>query len=210
MARKICSEHGGGNPLCGILFIISGPSGVGKNTVAERLLGEIGSENLKKIITTTTRHPRIFEKNGTDYNFISGTEFAEKVRRSEFLEYANVHGDAYYGSPRSAVEKILFSGANALLVVDTSGVVQILSQKHDFKIVTIFIAPKSLSDLRQRIVARGTETEVTIARRMQTAEHELKMAQIYNYAVTSGSCEEDFLAILKIYNREIRNDLPGG
>ncbi|MDR1433400.1 MAG: guanylate kinase [Puniceicoccales bacterium] len=191
--------------LPGVLFILSGPSGVGKNTIAVRLLSTVGSENLKKVVTITTRPPRVFERDGIDYHFVSWEKFAEGIRQSEFLEYANVHGGAYYGSPRTDVENILSSGANALLLIDTAGVAQILSRKNNFRTATVFVAPKSLDDLRERIIGRGTETKAAIAQRIKTAENEVKMAKIYDHVVVSGSRDEDFAAVLKIYQMETQN-----
>ncbi|MDR1595313.1 MAG: guanylate kinase [Puniceicoccales bacterium] len=191
----------------GTLFILSGPSGVGKNTVAERLLAEVG-ENLKKIVTTTTRKPRSGEKNGIDYNFISTEEFEKKVRNSEFLEYAKVHGDDYYGSPLADTLAVLSSGYDALLLIDTSGVEQILGRRNDFRIATIFLAPKNLEDLGQRIINRGTETEEEISKRLKTAENEIKKSQIYDHIVVSKSRDDDFAAVFEIYSHLTRKKHP--
>ncbi|MDR3144240.1 MAG: guanylate kinase [Puniceicoccales bacterium] len=186
----------------GTLFILSGPSGVGKNTVAERLLETVGDENLRRVITVTTRPPRSFEKNGIDYHFISRSQFLEKIERSEFLEYARVHGDNYYGSPRADVQETIEKSIDALLVIDTAGVAQILQLKNDFRTVTIFIAPKSLDELRRRIIGRGTEETIDIAKRMQTAENEIKQSAMYDYVIISSSRDDDFSALLDIYANE--------
>jgi guanylate kinase len=183
------------------LFILSGPSGIGKDTVTRRLLQRIGAENLKRIVTTTTRQPRNGEVNGIDYHFIDREEFLRRIERSEFLEYANVHGDYYYGSSRAAIESTLSAGINALLVIDVAGVEQILRQKNNFRTVTIFITPKSLDELKQRIAGRGTETAESMAKRLQTAENEMKMAPIYDHVIISGSRDEDFTALLEIYKK---------
>ncbi|MDR2776609.1 MAG: guanylate kinase [Puniceicoccales bacterium] len=183
------------------LFILSGPSGVGKDTVTRRLIQNVGAKNLKRMVTTTTRQPREGELDGIDYHFIDREEFLRRVERSEFLEYANVHGNYYYGSSRSDVESTLSAGINALLVIDVAGVKQILKQKNNFRTVTVFIAPKSLDELKQRIAGRGTETAESIARRLQTAENEIKMASMYDHVIISGSRDEDFAALLEIYKK---------
>lgn len=183
------------------LFILSGPSGVGKDTVARRLLEKVGAKNLKKMVTTTTRQPRKGEVDGIDYHFVDREEFLRRIERSEFLEYANVHGDYYYGSSRVDVESTLSSGINALLVIDVAGVEQILKQKNNFRTVTIFIAPKSLDELKQRIAGRGSETAESMAKRLRTAENEIKKASMYDHVITSGSRDEDFAALLEIYNK---------
>lgn len=187
------------------LFILSGPSGVGKNTVAERLLGAIGKEHLRRVITATTRKPRDFEVNGVDYYFLSHLEFVKKIETGEFLEYANVHGENYYGSPRVGVEKILALGINALLIIDTVGVEQILGQDNPFPIVTIFMAPKNLDELRHRIMARNSETEETITRRLWTAESEMGKVKMYDHVIISDSRDSDFLSIAEIYRMEVAN-----
>ncbi|MDR1890889.1 MAG: guanylate kinase [Puniceicoccales bacterium] len=193
--------HSSDGKVAPILFILSGPSGVGKDTVAKRLLRAVGDKNLKKTITTTTRQPRKGEVDGVDYHFISREEFLKRIERSEFLEYANVHGNYYYGSSRTDIESTLSAGINVLLLIDVAGVEQILKQKNSFRVVTIFIAPKSLDELRQRIAGRGSETEESMAKRLQTAENEIKKAAIYDYVITSGSRDEDFAALLEIYEK---------
>jgi guanylate kinase len=186
----------------GTLFILSGPSGVGKNTVASRLLKTVGPARLERVVTYTTRQPRNGERNGVDYNFISREDFLKKIEGKEFLEYARVHGENYYGSPRAEVEKILSSGTDALLIIDTEGVEQILQREYDFPIVTIFISPRDLDALRDRISIRGTESEESIAKRLRTAEREMGRMGMYDHAITSGSREEDFASLLGIYGRE--------
>ncbi|MDR0741985.1 MAG: guanylate kinase [Puniceicoccales bacterium] len=195
------SKHSSARKVSPTLFILSGPSGVGKDTVARRLLQKVGAKNLKRMVTTTTRQPREGEMDGIDYHFIDREEFLRRIERSEFLEYANVHRNYYYGSPRADVESTLSAGINALLVIDVAGVKQILRQKNNFRTVTIFIAPKSLDELKQRIAGRGTETAESIAKRLQTAENEIKMAPMYDYVITSGSRDEDFAALLEIYKK---------
>jgi guanylate kinase len=180
---------------------LSGPSGVGKDTVVKRLLQKVGAKNLKRMVTTTTRQPREGEVDGMDYHFIDREEFFRRIGRAEFLEYANVHGNYYYGSSRTDVESTLSAGINALLVIDVAGVEQILKQKNNFRTVTVFIAPKSLDELKQRIAGRGTETAESMAKRLQTAENEIKMAPIYDHVIISGSRDEDFAALLEIYEK---------
>ncbi|MDR0692971.1 MAG: guanylate kinase [Puniceicoccales bacterium] len=175
---------------------------MGKDTVTRRLLERVGAENLRRIVTTTTRQPRRGEVNGIDYHFIGREEFLRRIERSEFLEYANVHGDYYYGSSRVDVESTLSEGINALLVIDVAGVEQILRQKNNFRTVTIFIVPKSLEELKQRIAGRGTETAESTAKRLQTAESEMKMASLYDHVIVSGSRDEDFAALLEIYEAQ--------
>jgi guanylate kinase len=184
-----------------ILFVLSGPSGIGKNTIAERLLKEVGDKNLKRVVTVTTRQPRNSEVDGVDYHFVTRSKFLEKIQKSEFLEYANVHGEHYYGSLRSDIEEILSAGTNALLMIDTVGVEQILKQRHNLNIVSVFIAPKSLEELEKRIIGRGTETVESIKRRLKTAEDEIKKASMYDYIVTSGARDDDFAAVLDIYKK---------
>ncbi|MDR1457539.1 MAG: guanylate kinase [Puniceicoccales bacterium] len=195
------SKHSSMGEVSPTLFILSGPSGIGKDTVTRRLLQRVGTENLRRIVTTTTRQPRKGEVNGRDYHFIGREEFLRRIERSEFLEYANVHGDYYYGSSRVDVESTLSEGINALLVIDVAGVEQILKQKNNFRTVTIFIAPKSLEELKQRIAGRGTETAESMAKRLRTAESEMKMAPMYDHVIISGSRDEDFAALLEIYGK---------
>jgi guanylate kinase len=191
----------------GTLFILSGPSGIGKNTVASKLLAAVGKAHLRKVITTTTRPPRNSEVDGVDYNFVSKEKFLEKTANGDFLEFALVHGEHYYGSPLADIKSILSSKSNALLLIDTTGVEQILQRKNDFRIVTIFIMPEDLNDLKQRIAGRGTETVAEIEKRLKSCEIEIQKSQLYDHVITSGSPEDDLAAVLTIYNDEVQRQL---
>jgi guanylate kinase len=100
------------------------------------------------------------------------------------------------------IEKILSSGVNALLIIDTAGVRQILAKKNPFPITTIFLAPKNIDELRARIVERRSETVEAIEKRLQTAENELKNLKMYDHVIISGSRDDDLASILKIYAKE--------
>lgn len=188
----------------GILFIISGPAGIGKTTVVSTLLAHIPPTELQRSITTTTRAPRPGEVNGKDYFFISEQEFKDKIRAGDFLEHACVHGNTYYGSSKSEVYSKLSQGINLILVIDVQGYINILKNFHDFKIASIFIRPQTMDTLYSRLVNRGTETMPEIKNRLHTAENELLFADQYKYIIDSGTREHDFRRILEIYNNETK------
>ncbi|MDE6432515.1 MAG: guanylate kinase [Opitutales bacterium] len=188
----------------GILFIISGPAGVGKTTVVGTLLSHIPSTELQRSITTTTRPPRPDEINGVHYFFISEQEFKDKIRAGDFLEYACVHGHTYYGSSKAEVCSKLSQGINLILVIDVQGYVNILENFHDFRIASIFIKPQTMDTLYTRLLNRGTETMPEIKNRLHTAENELLFANRYKYVINSGTREHDFKQILEIYNKETK------
>lgn len=160
---------GGSKGRLGKLFVISASSGTGKTTLAKELLKE--DKNLVQSVSYTTRAPRPNEQNGKDYFFVTKKEFFEKVKKSGFLESANVFGK-YYGTPRYEVEDHARHGRDVLLLIDVQGAKKVKKAKPDA--VFIFLAPPSKKELLRRLQKRGTETRAEIRRRYALATKELK------------------------------------
>lgn len=159
------------------LFVITGPSGVGKTSAAYKVL-EIGLP-IAKVVATTTREIRDGETVDVDYHFVSKADFEHKIKTDEMFEWAK-YGDNYYGSQTSDVEKIIASGKTPLWVVDVQGAKYL---KEKFKAtVVIFIAPESLSTLEQRLVSRGDDAK-DIKKRLRLADKEMKLASVFDYQV---------------------------
>jgi guanylate kinase len=151
----------------GTLVVLSGPSGVGKTSVADRLLATPG---FARAITATTRDPRPGERDGVDYQFLAAPDFASRVARGEFLEHAVVHG-RLYGTPRSAVDSVLARGDVCLLVIDVQGAATLRSA--GVPALYVFLAPPSWEELERRLRSRGTEPETRVQARLATARAEL-------------------------------------
>ena len=164
----------------GILFIISGPSGVGKTTLIKRLLDSFPDILLS--ISCTTRARRPGEVPGRDYHFVSVKRFALLRSRGGFAEWANVHG-SLYGTPRRPVEQALRRGGDALLEIDVQGTRKIKRRYPDA--VSIFIAPPSLRELRRRLSRRGTDGRKTMAKRLENARREIHESMRYDYRVVN-------------------------
>lgn len=160
------------------LFIITGTSAVGKSTVANLLLKKL--KNLKRSLTYTTRPIRAHEKKDQDYHFISLLEFKKKMKRGDFLEWANNYGNLY-GTNKKEISRILNSGNNALVVVDIKGALNI--NKKWPEAVTIFIKPESLKQLEQRFKQRADTSAAQINQRLKIATWELARASKCDYRV---------------------------
>ena len=186
----------------GILFVISGPSGVGKTTLVNALLEKIPRAELVRAVTATTRKPRENEANGEHYFFLKKDEFQKKIANNEFLEYAFVHEKDYYGSLKMPIIDNVSKGINVVLTIDVQGFTQIHPEDLGIKIVSIFINPKDIETLRSRLVSRGTENESEIENRLFTAKQEIILAKMYNYVIVSGTRDEDFFEIFTIYTKE--------
>lgn len=168
------------NPNKGILFTVSGPSGVGKGTVLDHVLKEDG--NLQFSVSVTTRKPREGEIEGVHYFFKTKTQFEAMINAGEFLEWAFVH-DNYYGTPKNAAEEVLNKGIDLILDIDVQGGRQVMQSRPQSTF--IFIAPPQMdiSVLKERLQRRKTENIMQIERRLKTAEEELKQAHFYEYIV---------------------------
>lgn len=163
----------------GLLIVLSGPSGVGKGTVRKELFSQANT-NYEYSISMTTRNPREGEVNGVDYFFKSREEFEALIEQGGLLEHAQFVGN-YYGTPLAYVNETLDAGRDVFLEIEVQGAKQIREKAPDA--LFIFLAPPSLSELKSRLVGRGTETAEVIAKRIATAEEELEMMSLYDYVV---------------------------
>ena len=164
----------------GILFILSGPSGVGKGTVRKRLFEE--RTELQYSISMTTREMRSGESEGVDYFYKSKEDFEQLIEDDQLLEYAK-YVNNYYGTPRNYVEETLAKGKDVFLEIEVQGALQV---KENFpQGVFIFLFPPSLEELKNRIVNRGTESQDLVINRLKEARKEIEMMHAYDYVVVN-------------------------
>ncbi|WP_058990382.1 MULTISPECIES: guanylate kinase [Anaerococcus] len=181
----------------GFLLVISGPSGVGKGTVLHDLMNT--QKNLVYSVSVTTRKSRPGEIEGVSYFFKSHEEFEKMIEEDKFLEYAKVH-DNYYGTPKDFVEEKINEGKIVILEIDVQGALNV--KKNIDNGVYIFLAPPSLSELKNRIVNRGTETESDINLRMNNARKELSYIKNYDYLVVNDHLNSAINLVNEIINAE--------
>ncbi|TLS49972.1 guanylate kinase [Paenibacillus antri] len=168
----------------GLLLVLSGPSGVGKGTLCNRLRAL--SPELVYSVSATTRKPREGEIDGVNYFFKTHEQFRAMIEAGELLEWAEYVGN-YYGTPKSFVQQTIDQGKDIILEIDVQGAMQV---KERFpEAIFIFVLPPSLEELQKRIVGRGTESESSIRSRMAAAAEELKLMEHYDYAVVNDVLE---------------------
>jgi guanylate kinase len=170
----------------GLLLVVSGPAGVGKGTVNAMLMQR--HPEIKMSVSVTTRAPRPGEIDGVHYFFRTKEEFDRMIEENAFLEYMQVFGMNYYGTPRSFVEAEREKGNHVILEIDVQGAMKVKAACPDA--VMVFIAPPSLAILKSRLVGRGTETQESIDVRTATALEELKQLPAYDYMVINDDLEE--------------------
>ncbi len=163
-----------------LLFVVSGPSGVGKDAVIQRLR-ESGAP-LQFVVTATTREPRPGEQNGVDYWFLSRSEFAELLANDGFVEHATVYGHSY-GVPRKQIRDALATGKDVIMRVDVQGAATIRRTLPGA--VFIFLAASTGQELRRRLSGRQSEDAEALRRRLETAEREMEQAAEFDYVVTN-------------------------
>ncbi|MFW5976312.1 MAG: guanylate kinase [Bacillota bacterium] len=185
----------------GKLFVISGPSGVGKGTVLDVLMQE-NNLNLNYSISATTRDPRPGEIDGEDYYFISEKEFFHKKKNDKFIETAKVHNN-YYGTPRKNVENNLKKGNNIILEIDIQGARQIRTQFPEA--VLIFLEPPSFSELKNRLNKRGTENNKIKNIRLKNARNEMEAKSIFDYSIVNDDIKKSAKKLKQIILKEISN-----
>lgn len=170
---------------CGIIFILSAPSGAGKTTLTNGLREHY--PEIKLSVSYTTRARRNGEVNRRDYHFISEERFADMRANGEFAEWAKVH-DHFYGTPRQPLDRCLGAGQDVLLDIDVQGAKKIKSIYPDA--VSVFLLPPSRVELERRLKLRGTDDATVIRRRLANAQDEIRRVIQYDYYIVNSNVEE--------------------
>lgn len=182
--------------MSGKLIVLSGPSAVGKGTLAKHILNNYDGFHLS--VSATTRAPRPGEVQGKSYFFISQGQFEKDVTSGEMLEWAVVHRQNLYGTPKTPVLRALESGLNVILEIDVQGAKQV---KQAFpSAVLIFVSPPSFDDLEMRMNSRGTESQEDRQRRLETAKIELDEAANFDHLVINDEvarCAQEVVDLVK-------------
>lgn len=181
----------------GLLILVSGPSGAGKDTICQKLIKE--NSNIWMSVSMTTRKPRPLEKDGVDYFFVSSEEFENKINDNTFLEYAS-YNDNYYGTPKDKVEEKLNEGKDVILVIDINGAINI--KKIIPSALFIFIMPPDMETLKNRLIGRKTESKDKVVQRFITAYNEVNNYKKYNYVVVNDKVEDAVNKVKSIIQSE--------
>ena len=182
------------------VFVITGPSGVGKGTLIRELLARI--DELELSTSATTREPRAGEVDGRDYHFLSADEFAERAEAGDFLEHATFSGNRY-GTLRAEVDRCLDAGISLVLEIEVQGARQVRAALGG-RAVLLFIAPPDPGTLRERLAERGTDSEEAIGRRLETAKQELEAQQEFKHVVVNDEVERAASELERIVRDELR------
>ncbi|MBW3098707.1 guanylate kinase [Pseudohoeflea coraliihabitans] len=191
----------------GLMLVLSSPSGAGKSTIARNLLET--DTQLSLSVSVTTRPKRASEIEGVHYEFLSAREFERMRANDELLEWAEVHGN-FYGTPREAAERAMAEGRDMLFDIDWQGALQ-LQEKMTADVVSIFILPPSMAELRARLNRRAEDAEDVIERRLKNARLEIEHWREYDYCVVNDDLGRAFSACQAIVQSErLRRDRRPG
>ncbi len=192
------------------VFVITGPSGVGKGTLIRGLMEQL--PDLQLSVSATTRAPRPGEREGVDYHFLSREEFERKVSAGEFVEHAGYAGRSY-GTLRSELQERMRAGAPVVLEIEVQGARQVRASVPDA--VQVFIAPPSLEVLRTRLIGRGTDDPEEVERRLRVAAEELEAQPEFAHVVINDRLEDALMQLAAIVAGELEarattlGDQPG-
>ena len=170
----------------GLLVVVSGPSGAGKDTVVNDLLTR-DDVNCKVSVSMTSRLPRGKEEEGKDYYFVSKEEFEKNIKEDKFLEYA-VYNDNYYGTPKEKIDEYLDKGIDVILIIEIQGALQIKEKIKEA--LFIFIMPPTMEELKNRLINRKTEDTDKIIKRFKRAYEEINEVTKYNYVVVNDKVKD--------------------
>ncbi|MBU0477749.1 guanylate kinase [bacterium] len=187
----------------GLLIVISGPSGVGKTTLRQKLLTQY--PEMKYSVSVTTRRPRKSELNGHDYVFVCMKKFKKDIEKGCFAEWAEVGGNLY-GTSKNFIENAISSGYDVLLDIDVQGASQLRKLYHENG-VFIFISPPSIDTLRNRLNLRKTDSEQEIDARIMLAKKEIKERNNYNYVLVNRDLNKTLKDLSHIISSEKRNKM---
>ena len=183
----------------GLLIILSSPSGAGKSTLARKLRD--WDTSLEFSVSATTRAPRVGEEDGKDYFFTAEDDFRAMVNDGDMLEHARVFNN-YYGSPKGPVQKAIDSGRDVLFDVDWQGAQQISTSTLKQHVLSIFILPPSIKELRRRLETRGQDAPDTIALRMEKSWDEISHWDGYDYVLVNDDLTETEAKLKSIITAE--------
>jgi len=173
------------------LIVITAPSGAGKTSITRHLLKTF--PQLAFSVSAATRQPRSYEREGVDYYFISLDEFKEKIRQKDFAEWEMVYEGKYYGTLKSELERIWNNGRVPLLDIDVKGAIHV-KQQYPESLLTIFIEPPSIEELKKRLESRGTETDESLQARINKASYEISFKDQFNKCILNDdfkrACDE--------------------
>lgn len=182
----------------GFLFIISGPSGAGKGTLARRLVE--GLEDVVLSVSSTTRPPRPGEEDGEHYFFLSDEEFVKRIEAGDFLECAEVHKKFKYGTPESFVKENIEAGKVVVLEIDVQGFREVMDT--GVEMVSAFVTPSDPEELKQRILSRAPMDDEELGRRMRVADEEYGYIPLLDYFVINDDLDEAVADIISIVRAE--------
>jgi guanylate kinase len=180
------------------VFVITGPSGVGKGTLIRGLMERL--DGLELSVSATTRAPRPGERDGVDYHFLTREEFDRRVAAGEFVEHADYAGRSY-GTLRSELDERLRESTPVVLEIEVQGARQVRAAMPEA--VQVFIAPPSLEALRARLIGRGTDDRAEVERRLRVAEQELQAQPEFGYVVVNDRLDDAITELTAIVAREL-------
>lgn len=169
------------------LLLVSGPSGVGKNTIMDKLL-----HRFNQVVTCTTRAKREDEVEGVSYFFLTLEKFLEGVKNNEFIEYIKGFSGNYYGTKKETIQNAMNGEKPALLIVDVDGAKKIKNRLKDssgINVVSVFIKPPSAKVLEKRLSGRGTENAIAIQERLARSKYEMRQAKFFDAVIRNNDCE---------------------
>lgn len=187
------------------LVLFCGPSGSGKTTIVHHLMQQFPM--MRFSVSATTREKRPNEVHGKDYYFLSVEEFKAKIQNDEFLEWEEVYKDRFYGTLKNEVERILNDGYVAIFDVDVEGGLHIRKQ-FGRQLLDVFVMPPSVDDLHKRLVARATESEDSLFKRLDKAEKEMNYAFRFNHVIVNAVLEDAKLEAMKIVKEFLEDVVP--
>lgn len=192
----------------GLLIILSSPSGAGKSTLARRLRD--WDPDIQFSVSATTRTARPGEVDGVDYRFIEEAEFKRLVTEDEMLEHAHVFGN-FYGSPRGPVEGAIHAGSDVLFDIDWQGAQQIANSPLEPHVLSIFLLPPSITELRRRLEGRGQDSSEVIQKRMTRSWDEISHWGMYDYVLVNDDLDQTEARLKTIVTAERlrRTQQPG-
>jgi len=182
----------------GRIIVLSGPSGVGKTTICDKILGE--RSDVRYSVSATSRSKRTVEKNGREYIFLSVDEFKQWIEQDRFVEYAEVYGN-FYGTSRKSLEDGLSAGYNILMDVDVQGARRLMNLYPDG--IFFYIIPPDIAELERRLKKRDTDKDEVIKKRIAKAIQELEYRKDYKYVIENNDLRTTTSKILGIIEDEL-------